>query len=243
MSLALEAVLDEVRHVRVDQVVIGGDVIPGPMPHETLATLLDLGIPTRFIHGNGDREVLARMAGHETVWYRKAPEPWREPVRWSAEQLSRNDYSLMAAWPATCNLVIPGLSGVLFCHGTPQSDTGCFTQLTPEDRLKPLFEGLDVSLVVCGHTHMQFDRRVGRVRVVNAGSVGMPFGEPGAYWLLLGPEIQLRRTGYDLSEAAERIRRTEYPQAEDFAVHAILRPPSEEAAFAMYSKQDQEQQP
>jgi len=55
----------------------------------------------------------------------------------------------------------------------------------------PSFEGLGVSVVVCGHTHMQFDRMVGTTRVVNAGSVGMPFGEPGADWLLLNPDVQL----------------------------------------------------
>jgi hypothetical protein len=53
---------------------------------------------------------------------------------------------------------------------------------------------------------MQFDRKIGATRVVNAGSVGMPFGEPGAYWLLLGPDVQLRHTDYDLTEAAQRIR-------------------------------------
>jgi hypothetical protein len=56
---------------------------------------------------------------------------------------------------------------------------------------------------------MQFDRTVGTVRVVNAGSVGMPCGEPGAYGLLLGPDVQLRQTPYDLTEAATRIRATE----------------------------------
>jgi hypothetical protein len=91
----------------------------------------------------------------------------------------------------------------------------------------PVFAGLDVRVVVCGHTHMQFDRVVGGVRVVNAGSVGMPFGEPGAYWLLLGPAVELRRTGYDLAKAAERIRKADYPQAEEFAARNVLRPPSE----------------
>ena len=91
----------------------------------------------------------------------------------------------------------------------------------------PLFDGLDVPLVVCGHTHMQFDRMIGRTRVVNAGSVGMPFGEPGADWLLLGPDVEFRHTAYDLERAAERIRQTEYPQAADFAAKSVLQPPRE----------------
>ena len=47
-------------------------------------------------------------------------------------------------------------------------------------------------VVVCGHTHRQFDRRIDRWRVVNAGSVGMPYeGRPGAYWALLGPGVEM----------------------------------------------------
>ena len=69
---------------------------------------------------------------------------------------------------------------------------------------------------------MQFDRTIGAVRVVNAGSVGMPFGEPGAYWLLLGPDLRLRRTSYDLVDAARRIRATAFPGAEEFAAGNVL---------------------
>jgi hypothetical protein len=99
-----------------------------------------------------------------------------------------------------------------------------------------VFEGVDARLVVCGHTHMQFDRIVGGTRVVNAGSVGMPFGEPGAYWLLLGPDVQLRRTTYDLVRAADRVRATEYPQAAEFASDNVLSAPSEAAILEQFSK-------
>src|SRR5207247_123625 len=89
--------------------------------------------------------------------------------------------------------------------------------------------------VVCGHSHMQFDLMVGNVRVVNAGSVGMPFGSTGAYWLLLGPDVQLRRTSYDLTKAAERIRKTAYPQADEFATPSVLQPPAAAAARVLWS--------
>ena len=224
---ALEAVLQDMRRAEVDQVVVGGDVFPGPMPRETLACLLDLEVPVQFIHGNGDREVLAQRAGTETDWYRTAQEPWRKPVRWTAQQLHAEDASLVATWPSTCRVEIGGVGEVLFCHATPRNDTECFTRLTPEDRLLPVFAGVNVPVVICGHTHMPFDRMVGSVRVVNAGSVGMPFGEPGADWLLLGPEVQRRHTAYDLASAAERIRETNYPQAQDFAANYVLQPPSE----------------
>lgn len=229
---AQEAVLEDIRLAEVDLVVVGGDVLPGPMPRETIACLRDLHIPVQFIVGNGDREVLARMRGTETDWYRGAAERWREPVRWTAEQLCSEDEELLASWPKTLRVQIRGLGEVLFCHATPRNDTEIFTRLTPEERLLPVFEGVNAPVVVCGHTHMQFDRAVGGIRVVNAGSVGMPFGEPGAYWLLfvaslLEPGLDLRHTRYDLAKAAERIRETKYPQAQEFAAHNVVQPPSQ----------------
>ncbi len=124
----------------------------------------------------------------------------------------------------------------MFCHATPRNDTEIFTRLTAEERLQPIFQGADAAVVVCGHTHMQFDRTIGGIRVVNAGSVGMPFGEPGAYWLLLGPEIELRHTPYDLAKAAERIRATKYPQAREFAERNILQPPTEAEMLQAFGK-------
>lgn len=77
---ALEALLRDVHRENVDLVVVGGDVFPGPMPRETLACLLSLDVPVRFIHGNGDREVLSQMAGTETDWYRTAAEQCASPM-------------------------------------------------------------------------------------------------------------------------------------------------------------------
>lgn len=91
------------------------------------------------------------------------------------------------------------------------------------------------SVVVCGHTHMQFDRMVGRTRVVNAGSVGMPFGEPGAYRLLLGPDVEFRRAAYDLADAAYRVRQTRYPQAHAFATNNVLDPPPEHKMLELFA--------
>jgi putative phosphoesterase len=230
---ALEAVLRDIRQAAVDQIVVGGDVVPGPMPRETLACLLGLDIPVQFIRGNGDRVVLAQMAGREAD---EVPEPYRDVIRWTARQLDPDHGRLFAGWPQTLRLAIRGLGEVLICHATPRNDTEIFTRLTPEDRLLRVFEGVNVPVVVCGHTHMQFDRTVGRVRVVNAGSVGMPFGEPGAYWLLLGPDVQLRHTPYDLTKAAERIRATDYPQAQEFAARNVLKPPSEKETLEGFAK-------
>lgn len=218
---ALEAVLWEIRREGVDRIVVGGDVVPGPMPRETMAALLDLAVPVQFIHGNGERDVLTAHRGEPLT---RVPERFHDVMRWVARELPSEQLAELAAWPATLRLAIAGLGGVVFCHATPRDDNELFTRITPEARLEPIFGATGADLVVCGHTHMQFDRTVGAVRVVNAGSVGMPFGNPGAYWLLLGPGVELRCTQYDLAAAGERIRATEYPQAPEFDV---LHPPSE----------------
>jgi predicted phosphodiesterase len=230
---ALEAVMEDVRRSGVEQIVVGGDVVPGPMPRESLELLLGLDIPVQFIHGNGDREVLAHLRGQEMT---TVPEQFREPLRWSAAQLLPGHEAELASWPAMTSLEVEGIGEVAFCHATPRNDVEIFTRLTPEARLVPVFEELYVPLVVCGHTHMQFNRIVGATRVVNAGSVGMPFGAPGAYWLLLGSGVEFRRTDYDLESAAARVRTTAYPAAADFAEASVLRPPSEEAILERFSK-------
>jgi predicted phosphodiesterase len=232
---ALEAVLEDVRKAAVDLVVVGGDVLPGPMPRESLDRLFALDIPVQFIHGNGDRVVLAQMAGKEIS---EVPQPYREVIRWTAQQLRLEDERLLAGWPSSCRVVIDGLGEVLFCHATPRNDTECFTKMTSEERLAPVFAGVNAAVVVCGHTHMQFDRMVGNVRVVNAGSVGMPFAPPpGAHWLLLGPgpDVALRHTDYDLATAAAAIRATKFPQLEQLAVRYVLRPPSEADTLTMFA--------
>ena len=238
---ALDAVLAEVRQANVDLIVVGGDVLPGPLPRETLARLLELDIPTQFIYGNGDLAILAQLAASDpsevTYWGTTGgvalPEPIREVIRWTARQVPEYR-EVLASWPLTTTLSIDGLGEVLFCHATPRNETDIFTRLTPEARLLPLFAGIDASVVVCGHTHMQFDRPVGRLRVVNAGSVGMPFGTTGADWLLLGPGIELRKTNYDTMATAEQFRRTGYPMVEELAVRYILQPPPEEELFAAW---------
>ncbi len=241
---ALDAVLQDVHRANVDQIVVGGDVIPGPMPRETLGRLLDLKLHTHFIHGNGELAILAQMAaaqnGPVTYWGTtsgaRPPESIVEVYRWTATQLRPEFEPVLAGWPKTLQMEIDGLGRVLLCHSTPRSETEVFTRLTSEDRLLPLVEPLRVDVVVCGHTHMQFDRMIGTTRVINAGSVGMPFGKPGAYWVLLGPDIQLHHTAYDLAKAAQRLRATSYPQAKNFAEHNVLQPPSETEMLEAFNK-------
>jgi len=220
---ALEAVLDDVRRARVARIVVGGDVLPGPMPREALDALARVGVPIDYIMGNGDREVLAHRRGTGSL----LPDSFRHLIAWTAKQLRPADVEHISSWPATLRLTIDGVGDVLFCHATPRNDIEIFTRLTDEEIVIPMLADARAPTVVCGHTHMQFDRRFGSTRVVNAGSVGMPFGEPGAYWLRLGPDIELRRTIYDFDAAARTIEESDYPQAKEFAAMNVRSPTPE----------------
>jgi putative phosphoesterase len=169
---ALEAVLAEVEAAGVEIVVSGGDLLSPPFARECLERLLGLGDRVVFVRGNADREA----AGFEDV---------------------------AAGWPLTAEIEVDGLGRVLFCHGSPRSDVEILTRVSPEERVRAALEGVDARVVVGGHTHVQFDRVVDEHRLVNAGSVGMPYeGRPGAFWALLGPDVDLRRTEYDASPLA-----------------------------------------
>jgi putative phosphoesterase len=225
---ALEAVLGEVESLGVDAIVVGGDIAIGPMPRDALERLLTLGERALFLRGNGDREIAEGPNPEDS-------ELWAERTRWSAEQLERGQRAWLAGLPDRRSLDVDGLGAVLFCHGSPRSDEEILTRISPEARVAAALAGVEEAVVVCGHTHVQFDRQVAGKRLVNAGSVGMPYeARSGAYWALLGPEVELRRTDYDLEAAAATIRATGFPSAEEHAAENVLTVPSAEEATEQF---------
>jgi putative phosphoesterase len=224
---ALEAVLEDVAAENVDLVMVCGDVASGPLPVETIVVLQGLH-GARFVGGNADRGLVTAFDG-ETL------PRWPGPgADWCAAQLSREQRDFLASFSATVSIDVEGLGRVLFCHGSPRSDEEIMTAETPDERLREFLAGLEVEVVVCGHTHMQFDRMVGGIRVVNPGSVGMPYGSPGAYWALLGTSIDMRRTDYGREAAATRIRQSKWPGSKEFATSNVLSVPSADEAFAFF---------
>jgi predicted phosphodiesterase len=214
---ALDAALAEVPGEAA--IVSGGDVFSGPMPAETLARLRALGPRVTFVRGNADRD----LGPYE--------EQLRARYEWLMAQLTPEELAVAEAWSETATIEVDGLGRTLFCHGTPRSDQEAITAITSDERLQEILSDVPERTVVCGHTHHQFDRRAGDTRVVNAGSVGMPYeGRPGAYWALLGPDVEFRRTEYDVAAAADAIRATSYPDPEE-KIEVLTNPyPADEAA-------------
>jgi putative phosphoesterase len=205
---ALEAVLAEIEREQPDAIVFGGDIIAGPMPRETLERVLSLGDRAHLIRGNADRIVLELRRG-----VREGEIGFANP--WVGEQLTDEQAEFLEGLPLTVTLDVDAVGRTCFCHATPRSDEEVFTERDPDEVVAGMLEGVEEEAVVCGHTHMQFDRRIGSRRVVNAGSVGIPFSGVGAHWSLLGRDIELRQTDYDRPRAAALIRETGWFESGD----------------------------
>lgn len=211
---ALEAVLADPRLETADAIVSGGDLVAGPLPAECLDALERLGSRVRFLAGNADRETVS--PSHEG--------PLAAVGRWGNARLGAERLRRVAAWPATIELEVDGLGAVLFCHATPRSDTTILTRLTPVDDVAAELAGIAARTVVCGHTHVQYEREVDGITLVNAGSVGMPYeGSAAARWALLdGSGSSLVSTPYDAAAALRRLARTGFPLLADW-LEPVLR--------------------
>jgi putative phosphoesterase len=215
---ALEAVLAEVERESVDVIVLGGDCIHGPKPVETLERLRGLGEWALWIRGNTDRLI----AGDDDSDGLHA---------WVAETLGREHVAFLESLPLTQRLDVDGLGDTIFCHATPHDDETIVTPLTPDKRLADILEGVDVDVVVAGHTHIQQDRTVGGIRWINAGSVGLPYeGDIKAFWALLGPDVELRRTPFDVRAAIRAFESVEREDASRFVENFRVAPSRQEAA-------------
>jgi putative phosphoesterase len=180
----------------VDAIVFGGDLLWGPWPRDTLAVAQTLGERAHYVRGNWERYLLE---GKD---------------EWTAQQVRPDE---VREWPETLTL-----DGVLYCHATPVSDVAIVVpQLETSDW--SAFTGL---LVVCGHTHVQFDIERSGTRIVNPGSVGLPNIRAGASWALLTDgDVELRTTEYDTEATAAAMRATAFPEAEEFG-DTIVSPPT-----------------
>jgi putative phosphoesterase len=210
---ALAAVLAEVESEQPDLVVFGGDLTWGPLPAETLDRVSQLSRPALFIRGNADRAVLE--GGEES-----------ERERWMQRQHSREARAFLERFAEQAIVEVDELGAVRFTHGSPRTDEECVTPETPESRVREFMGEVDERVLVSAHVHIQFDREVAGIRSVNPGSVGLPYeGTTGAYWALLGPDVELRRTTYDLDVAVTGYRATDFPNVEQL-VEMLLEPPT-----------------
>jgi putative phosphoesterase len=235
---ALQAVLADVEAVGVDLVVLNGDLADGPFPVETLELLQSLGERAVWVRGNGDRWLVEAYDGT----FSPTGAPTDRLIEWAASTLDRSHRDLLAAASLTGSLELDGLGAVGFCHASARDDNEMVLVDSPIEQLRRAYAGFDEQTVVVGHCHMPFDRLFDRRRIVNAGSVGMPYGHTGASWALLGSEVTLRRTGYDTAEASRLMAATAMPDVAEFIDENICSVPSDSEALEVFGKIRDEQQ-
>lgn len=226
---ALEAVLDDVAAVGVDGLVLLGDLVSGPLPDATLDRLGDLDLPVvASVQGNADRQVVDAYDG-------TAGDDAHGVDIEMASVIDRRHRDVLAGLARSGVVEVEDLGTVRCCHATPRSDTEIVLGDDDEALLEAVLVGAREDVVLCGHTHVPFDRRLRRHRLVNPGSVGMPYGSTGADWALLGPDVELRHTDYDLAGAAQLIEReSRWSGAATFVAENLLAVPSAEEAYAVF---------
>jgi putative phosphoesterase len=168
--VALEGVLADIERQHCDQVICLGDVIEdGPNPRECLHRIHELGCET--VMGNTDERMLK--------FHGQTPDSSVESVShrrnfWSANQLDHADCELIKTFKPFVKLELGGLSLIAF-HGSPTSNTDPIVQSTSSEELEAFFAGHTANLFVGGHTHRQFCINHFEARVINPGSVGLPY--------------------------------------------------------------------
>jgi predicted phosphodiesterase len=224
--LALETVLADLRRHRPDQTVCLGDVAAaGPRPRECVAALAALGCPV--VRGNTDDELLAGGTADASGGARQ--QRMDAVVGWGAAQLSEADRAFLRSFRPTVRVELAPGAELLCFHGSPRSNTEVILATTPDDELRPMLDGHDALVYAGGHTHLQLLRGRGSARVINPGSVGIPWERrpddpervhlPDAEYALLEHEcgdltLRFRRLPIDAGEVRRSIRRSGMPHAD-----------------------------
>jgi len=197
---ALKAVLDDAP--TPDLVLVGGDAVPGPFCNETLDLLQTL--PTKWVRGNGEREVTEAI---------DAAEPAEDDWAAITAALTLKEIGAHRARPFIHLPLTETIDGVLYCHATPRDDNEILTRISPDERYADALANVNAQIVVAGHTHQQHDRTVGPTRFLNAGSVGLPYeGDGAARWLWVADGVpHARSTDYDALAAGRRILAAGWP--------------------------------
>lgn len=164
---ALEAVVKDLRHRSVDQIVNLGDLVSGPLlPLETAKYLRAEGWLT--IAGNHERQLLTLGPGERGL-----------SDEYAYSQLTAEELDWFRTFPAAVQLT----SEVFLCHGTPGNDNEYFlesvagnsAQLASLPEIDARLGDQASTVVACGHTHVPRSVRNGRGQLlVNPGSVGLP---------------------------------------------------------------------
>lgn len=210
---ALAAVMHQVREKHFDMVINGGDsTVYATFPNETLNWLRDHDVVS--ILGNTDIKVLRLLNGKKMKKPRKPDK--RIMYSWTTEQLSPQNKKYLAAMPMRKKIEIEGHRIGIF-HGSPVNDDEHLFNDTPTTRFQELSRKTDCNIVLVGHSHTPFHKRVNKVHFINPGSAGRMFDKnPAASYAImkLAPDkvkVSFFRCAYDIEQVVSGIRKSLLP--------------------------------
>lgn len=215
---ALERVLAHAGTASIDEVWNTGDSVGyGPFPNPVVEIIQSQTPPILSIQGNFDREVVEYPESPET-WRQKQPAEKRLAYHHAHHALTRANRSYLDALPQEIRLQAQGYR-ILIVHGSPASNEEHLYPDTPESRLRELAQMAAADVVICGHSHRAFVRRVAGVWFVNTGSVGRADdGDPRTCYGLLTFErnsfhARHYRLAYDVERVVRAVRAQGLPEA------------------------------
>lgn len=211
---ALEAVITDLAQTTPDVVVHGGDLADaGASPAAVIDRVRELG--WRGVMGNTD-EMLHRP---ESLTEFSAPRPELGPMfakvaemaAWTRAELGRGRLEWLGAQPG-----VEYEEGLALVHASPGDAWRAPRQDAGDESLLATYGPLSRAVVVYGHSHTPFVRKLDGLTVANSGSVGQPHdGDPRASYLIVADgDAVIRRVAYDLDKEVSRLRRSGLPYAE-----------------------------
>ncbi len=212
---ALESVLAHARLCGADEFWNLGDMVGyGPFPDECVKLLHK--ICRRNVAGNYDKKVISK----------KKIEKMREKGKdrdkifsfeWTLQHLSEEAVDFIRMLPSVQPVDVE-TRRILITHGSPEGDEDGLTPLTPLSRLEELAKLTDAEMVLCGHTHLPFDRSAAGVRFVNPGGTGRSFdGDIRASYCLLDVSrdhfaVEHFRVKYDSAALFREMKACKFPE-------------------------------
>lgn len=203
---ALRAVLADLqRRGPFDRLIAGGDYcLSGPEPAEAFDLIGEHA--DILLKGNTDRDIVDEGASDPDLGNKK-----RAAITWTREQLGAERIAALDGL-AFEERVEPSGGALHVVHANPRDfDQHIFPDM-PEDDVRALIGGLDADVMVFGHLHIPFRRRIGSLRLFDVAACGLPRdGDRRAAWgsFAWSPQSGWRgtihRTAYDHGTTALRM--------------------------------------
>jgi len=219
---ALDAVTGDCGRRGISDVIHGGDLaLIGARPAEVVDRVRELGWPG--VVGNTDELLWRPEQLHRQL--REAPR-LRSLLTLLFEQYAPVTRDLLGEERLRWLRRLPAehrRDGLIVLHAAPGDLWRAPMPDADDGELIDTYRGLGARLVVYGHIHRAFVRRVEGMVVANAGSVGLPWdGDPRASYLVIDDDdVEIVRVGYDIEGEVEAVLRSGYPDGERIA--AMLR--------------------